>query len=232
VALTLPYRPQTASYEEYASFFERCPVFDAVLPATKAALARAAHLRHVERNTTLAMQGETWPFFGLVRAGRIYAIVTSPEGRDQILYDAGPGAAFGEIMLIDGGESLSRFVALGESTEVVLLPRDDILTACAADPALRDAVAMLCAQRARTIAELLCSHLSKPVLARVAAILHRAWPEENELIAVKLAQVAAAAGTVKEVAARCLAQIEATGAIRRRHGSIFALDHDKLRALL
>lgn len=232
MALTLPYRPQLPSYEEHAAFIERCPIFETVLPSTKLALARAAHLRYVERNTTLTMQGELWPFFALVRSGRIYAIVTSPEGRDQILYEVGPRAGFGEIMLLDGGESLSRFVALGEPAEVILLPRDEVLAACASDPALRDAIAALCAQRARAIAELLCTHLSKPVLARIAAILHRSWPEESDLIGVKLAHIAAAAGTVKEVAARCLAQIEAAGAIRRRHGAIFALDREKLEALL
>jgi CRP-like cAMP-binding protein len=232
VALTLPYRAQFLSHEEHAAFLDACTLFEGTLSSTKAALARLVFPRYVDRNSTLAMQGEPWPFFALVRKGRIYAIVTSPEGRDQILYDVGPGEAFGEIMLLDGGESLSRFAALDEPAEVILLPREDVLTASAADPALREAVALLCAQRARMIADLLCTILSKPVLARVAAVLLRAWPEQEDRIQVRLAHIAAAAGTVKEVAARCLAQIELTGAIRRRHGTILALDRGKLEALL
>ena len=87
---------------------------------TKRALARIALSRQIGRHKPVALQGITWPFLGIVRNGTIFAVMSSPEGREQILHESGPFEPFGEIMILDGGDSVARFGALLEPAEVFL----------------------------------------------------------------------------------------------------------------
>jgi CRP-like cAMP-binding protein/uncharacterized protein (DUF2249 family) len=207
--------------EPMARFLERCPILATAAESTRRALGRAAVLRQVVRHRPIALQGVAWPFLGVVRSGRIFAVVSSQEGREQILHECGPFESFGEIMLLDGGDSVARYATV-EPAEVVLLPRDEVLRALHDDTKFRAAVSAACARRARALSELLCSHVSKPVIARVASAIAR---HDTPL---SLSQIAAAAGTVKEVVARTLTRLEREGAIRREDGRILILDRPKL----
>jgi len=215
-------------------FLERCAFLASASETTKRALSRVATSRPVARNKPVALQGVTWPFLGIVRSGRIFAIVSSPEGREQILYEVHPFDIFGEIMLFDRGDSVARFVALAEPSEVILVPRDDVLRAMASDDGLRAELSASCGRRARALIELLCAQVSKPVLARIALLLTKYAGDPSVPVGgagspMTLSQIAAAAGTVKEVVARSLARLEAEGAIQRKRGAIYVIDEEKLR---
>jgi CRP-like cAMP-binding protein len=141
-----------------------------------------------------------------------------------------PFETFGEVMILDGGDSVARFGTLSEPAEVVLLPRDVILRALRDDARFREQLSAVCARRARAFSELICAHVSKPVIARIANMLTRAAITSDGTVAspLSLSQIAAACGTVKEVVARCLARLERDGAILRNHGKIVVLDRSKL----
>jgi hypothetical protein len=77
--------------------------------------------------------------------------------------------------------------------------------------------------------------VSQPIIARVAnALLPYAAPEQGlhpalpPLPNMTQSQVAASAGTVKEVAARAIAELERLQALRRERGHIRYLDRTKL----
>lgn len=218
-----------------ARFLERCPFLASASEPTKKTFARVATNRVVAKNKPVALQGVSWPFLGIVRSGKIFAIVSSPEGREQILHDAHPFDVFGETMLFDRGDSIARFGAMSEASEVLLLPQDDVMKAMLSDPGLRSELTAICGRRARSLIDLLCMQVSKPVVARIAMLLARyACDQDSEVpvggigSALTLSQIAAAAGTVKEVVARALSRIEAQGAIRRDRGRIFVVDSSKL----
>jgi len=227
--VTLRKMPEAPVHDPVARFLERCPFLATASEQTKKALARVATSRLVGRSKPVALQGVSWPFVGVVRTGKIYAVVSSSEGREQILYDAGPFEVFGEVMLFDRGDSIARFVALSEPAEVLLLPRDDVVKAMLSDYGLRSELMTACALRTRSIIDLLCTQVSKPVIGRIAMLLHRYGDHTPTLT---LSQIAAAAGTVKEVVARCLAKLEAAGAIYRRQGRVHIVDAAKLTAII
>src|SRR5579875_243251 len=189
-------------------FLNRCPVFIKAKEATRVALARIAAPKTVGKNQVIAGQGMDWPFLAVVKEGRILAIAESVEGREQVLYELLSGETFGEHCLFDGGATFARFMTCSDSAELLLFSRADVVK----------------------------THLSKSTAARVAAVLLPHAPMEfglspidvESLPALRLSRVAAAAGTVKEVAARALATLENGGAIRRAHGRITHMDRAKL----
>jgi CRP-like cAMP-binding protein/uncharacterized protein (DUF2249 family) len=217
-------------------FINRCPVFASSTEETRAVLARMAVPRTIGRNQSVTGQGMEWPFLGAVREGRVFAVAETPEGRDQILFEISQGEVFGDIILFDQGATIARFATFSEPAQLMLFARADILAAAAKDAALALSLAESCAQHTRALIELICAHVSKPTISRVSAALMPHAPTEFGLAPVdprsvpflRLGQIAATAGTVKEVVARALTQLENAGAIKRSRGRIASIDRAKL----
>ncbi|HXM07355.1 MAG TPA: DUF2249 domain-containing protein, partial [Candidatus Acidoferrum sp.] len=219
-----------------AHLMQRCPIFSSCSEATRRALAAVAQSRAVRRKTTIAEQESDWPFLGVVRRGRVFAIVGAPFGRNQILFEAPETEVFGNIVLFDGGATLARFATLSDPADLLLFPRADVLAAAESDSHFAFALAAAATQQVRTIADLVQAHVSKKIIARVAGALRPYAPIESGLAMVdpaslsslRLTQIATATGTVKEVAARAVAELEKAGAIRRIRGRIALIDRAKL----
>lgn len=219
-------------------FMQRCPVFASASEPTRRLLASVAESRSVRCKTTIAEQEADWPFLGVVRRGRVFAIVGTPRGRDQILFEALETEVFGNIVLFDGGQTIARFATLAEPAELLLFPRASVLEAAESDARFALALAAAATQQVRTIAELVQAHVSKKIVARVAATLRPYAPIESGLAMVdpahfpslRLGQIATATGTVKEVVARAVAELEKEGAIRRVRGHIAYIDRSRLAA--
>jgi CRP/FNR family cyclic AMP-dependent transcriptional regulator len=218
------------------NFIDRCPAFAEASAETRQTLARIAVPRTVGRNQSITGQGMEWPFLGAVREGRIFAIAETPEGRDQILFEVLPCEVFGDVVLFDQGATIARFATFAEPAELLLFSRADVLTHAGNDPALAMGIAESCAQRARALIDLICAHVSKPTIARVASAIMPHAPTEfglspvdpNSSQMLRLGHIAATAGTVKEVVARALTQLEVAGAIKRSRGRIASIDRAKL----
>lgn len=222
------------------NFIGRCSVFADTTAKSQASLAKIAVPRVVGRKRFISGQDADWPFLGAVREGRVIAVAGTPEGRDQILFEVHPFEIFGDIIVSDNGTTMARFVTFSEPAELLLFPRDEVLKLAAADAVLALSLARSCAQRTRALTELLCAHISKPILARVAAVLMPHAPAASGMAAIhpqssasiRLGQVTAKVGTVKEVIARAFAQLESAGAIKRARGRIAFIDRVELSKFL
>ena len=156
-------------------------IFSTCSESTRRALALVAEQRSVRLKTTIAEQESHWPFLGVVRRGRVFAIVGTPSGRNQILFEALETEVFGNIVLFDGGATIARFATLAEPADLIVFPRSDVLRAAEADSRFALALAAAAAQQVRTIAELVQAHVSKKIVARVAAALRPYAPIESGL---------------------------------------------------
>jgi CRP/FNR family transcriptional regulator, dissimilatory nitrate respiration regulator len=200
-------------------------------------LARAAVPKTILPDSNLAEQGVAWPHFGVVRTGRLFSIAGTPEGREQLLFEFLPREAFGELIMFDHGATAARFVTIGEPADVLIFPQLAARHLAESDPQFALSVATACALRGRSVIEMLCAQISKPAIARVAAALIAFAPgdqleREPKRRMLRPAEIAAAAGTVQEVAARALAKLEECGAIRRERGRIVGIDPAKLNNFL
>ncbi|HEY8298065.1 MAG TPA: DUF2249 domain-containing protein [Candidatus Baltobacteraceae bacterium] len=216
------------------SLLRRSFVFSMLDDRSRNVLAAAAIERTARKNDVVAGEDTDFPAIGIVREG-VLALTSGSGGRERLLHEIFPYEAFGEALFFDEGHTTGRIVALSKIARYVLVPRAVVREIARQEPALLLAIGECCAQRLRMLAEDLGAQSAQPIVVRVAASLLSYAVAERGLVPslaplaqMTQAQLAASAGTVKEVAARAIAELEARGALRRERGHIRYLDRSKL----
>ena len=221
------------------SFLEECEALATVRAKTRKALAAYAISRTIEANEVVAEQNSRWPYLGFLRKGYLFASLTTPTGRDQLIFDVLPRQTFGEVNVLDEGSVVARYVAAGTPAEILIIPRHVVKSLAGRDAGLALGLASACAQRLRSVGGRLYAQISQPTIARLASViatfsspLPGLTQAYGPLHTMTQAELAAAAGTVKIVANRDLARIEEAGAIERRRGRIVRVNREKLLRFL
>ena len=200
------------------------------------AIARAVVERSYRRGDPVFLEGEACDGLYTVKSGRVRIYKISPEGREQVLLIAGPGDTFNEVPVFDGGPNPASVEAL-EPTVLLLLPKSALLAMVEAQPKLARAFMRTFAARLRQLVALVEELSFKTVTGRVARILLEQLPASTEERGAqpprRLTQreIAAMAGTAREVAGRALKALELQGAIRIERGRIVVVDRQRLAGL-
>lgn len=227
-------RKLDASESETLAAIERAPLFSSLGPADLAEIASRARIVKLQRGRAVIEQGVTWPYIGVVASGMLQAVLATSDGRDVALFDVLPGDAFGTIALADGGPSPLRFVAR-EGASALLVPIDIVRSRLQTNTVFNQAVQAQNAQLTRATFARFAAHVAQPVTARIAeALLAYASPERgmnpalDPLPRMKQADLAALAGTSKDMVYRAIAELDAAGALERDAGRILRLDRAAL----
>jgi CRP-like cAMP-binding protein len=200
------------------------------------AIARVVVERSFRRGDPVFLEGDSCEGLYVVKSGRVRVYKISPEGREQVLFIAGPGDTFNEVPVFDGGPNPASVEAL-EPTVLLLLPKSTLLAMVEAQPKLARAFMRTFATRLRQLVGLVEELSFKTVTGRVARILLEQLPsssgESSDQPPHRLTQreIAAMAGTAREVAGRALKALEQQGAIRIERGRIVIIDRQRLASL-
>lgn len=223
------------NFDDPLEILRHCAVFATAPNAALQAIAARARLVTVRRNRAVVEQGVAWPYLGVIATGRVQAILATPDGRELAMYDALAGEVVGAVSLVDGGASPLRFVARGERTRVLLLPRAAVFELMGQVAGVANAINALSAQRLRAVIARFSAHAAQPIAARVAdALLAYASPLPGlrdalpPLPSMRQAELAVVAGTAKDMVYRAIAELEDAGALLRDNGRIAQLDRAKL----
>jgi len=212
------------------------PYFADADPSQLDAIASAVLERSYRRGDPVFLEGEACEGLYVVKSGRVRIYKISPEGREQVLLIAGPGDTFNEVPVFDGGPNPASVEAL-EPTILLLLPKSTLLAMMEAQPRLARAFMRTFATRLRQLVGLVEELSFKTVTGRVARILLEQLPsagaEQSEQPPRRLTQreIAAMAGTAREVAGRALKALEQQGAVRIERGRIVIIDRQRLAGL-
>jgi len=210
--------------------------FGSVSESQLSAVARAVMEHSYRRGDSVFLEGDTCEGLYVVKSGRVRIYKISPEGREQVLLVAGPGDTFNEVPVFDGGPNPASVEAL-EPTVLLLLPKSALLAMVDAHPELARAFMRTFAARLRQLVGLVEELSFKTVTGRVARILLEQLPpsagERSEQPPRRLTQreIAAMAGTAREVAGRALKALEQQGAVRIERGRIVITDREWLASL-
>ncbi len=204
-----------------------------------ARLATAASMLTVRRGQVVVPENSEWPFVGVVFEGVVAISSGSGTPRNRIFYEVFPYEVFGETEFFDQARAAGRVVAISKVARILRVPREVLHAATRETPDLIASLGRVAAQRVRNLMHSLCAQATLPIIARIATVLlPYAMPDDGLAQAVAplphmtQAQIAAAAGTVKEVAARAIAELEDHGMLQREHGHIRYLDRQKLADLI
>jgi len=223
-------------HADIATYISHCTPFANAKAATIRELAATATERSYKQGEAIYDEGELWPYLAFVRTGKIVYTLLSPDGKTHALGERLPLDPLNETGTFDGGGATTRAEALTDCS-IVLLPTEAVLHAIRNDAELAIGFLTDASQARRrsidTIADLAFAH----VLQRVAKFL-LSYASTTTGMARGLsgienlsqAQIAAAAGTVRDMAARALLRLKNSDAVELDRGRVRALDRERLQA--
>ena len=202
------------------------------------ALARivaACEVRTARRGQIIAAEGERYSHIGVLNEGTLALSNDGEQSRQRLYYEIFPYETFGETEFFDESPMLGRVIVLSKTASYVSIP-DHVIRAVAFEhPQFMMNLARVVAHRKRDALTSLGRQSTMSIIARIAqALLPYAVSERGLALAVEplpnltQSQIAAAAGTVKEVAARAIAELERLELLKRERGHVCYLDRQGL----
>lgn len=199
-----------------------------------------AAMRPVKFNAGQAIfsRGDPGRELYVVRKGRVRLSVLTSDGRELSFSQAGPGAVFGEIAMLDGRERTADATAI-TSVEALSLSHAELLRLLDGRPALVEAIIrFLCNRLRETDLQLegVALHRIEVRLARfLVGLAAQSAPEKSEgLVTLDLGmpqgELALLLGASRPKVNGALALLEDQGIIRREKGQIVC-DLGELRAV-
>lgn len=194
--------------------------------------------RALRRGEVLFAEGAACRGLFVLVDGQVELRQVSPSGREQVLHSEGPGATLGEAPLFDREGYVASAVATAP-TRVLFVPRAEVVALFPRHPAVALSLLATLARRVRHFAELAGSLTFRPVPERIARHIVSAAGGPGRRIPAGLAvdlaltqeQLAARVGTVRELVARALSQLEKSGVIARERSRIVIRDPARLLRL-
>jgi len=105
------------------SLLAEVPLFQALDPSERAALAAGTHLRDFPKGGRVFRRGDPGSALYVIASGAVEISVDTTTGRRVLLSQLGRGDFFGELSLLDGHERTADAVAL-EETRTVEIDRE------------------------------------------------------------------------------------------------------------
>jgi CRP/FNR family transcriptional regulator, cyclic AMP receptor protein len=218
------------------TFLGHVPQFTQAKAATIKELAGQLSERTYKSGDTIFDEGELWPYLGIVKSGKIIYTLLSPDGKTHTIGERLTHDTLNESGTFDGGGATTRAEALTDAV-IVTLPSEAVMHAIRNDAELALGFLIASSQARRrsidTIADLAFAHVLQRVAkfllgyARASVGMTRGLPGVENL---SQAQIAAAAGTVRDMAARALLRLKNANAVELDRGRVKAIDRQRLEA--
>jgi CRP/FNR family transcriptional regulator, cyclic AMP receptor protein len=213
-------------------FLKRTPYFSGLDSSALDVVARLVFEKKVEKGEIFLLEGESDKVLYFVGSGAVKIFKTSAEGKEQIIEIARPGDSINDVAVFDGGPNL---VAAQAMSQVVLygIGKDNVDTILRDFPQVVANVIAVLAKRVRYLVSLVEDLSFKHVIGRIAKILLR-YSGSGVDSGQRLTQqdMAAMAGTVREVVGRSLKVLEEEGAIKMDHHRIIITDEEALKKII
>lgn len=215
----------SALSQELASF----PHFAGLPPAVLNELAALAQIHRYEPGAIIEREGEPCRAVYIVRSGLIRRFMTSTDGKEQVTRLSGPGEGFGEVPIFDGGPNYVTVQAV-EATELYVFPQGAMRELIATEPAVALGLAKATAELLRHFSTIVEDLSFRHVTGRVAHVLLELTGESTNVVRISQQELAAMAGTAREVVGRVLRTLEHAGALHLERGKVTVLDRIRLQA--
>ncbi|MBM3124224.1 MAG: Crp/Fnr family transcriptional regulator [Chloroflexi bacterium] len=170
------------------------------------------HLREYQRGETLFWEGDPCEGLYIVEQGSAKIFRVSPEGRQYIVRVLQEGETFGEVPAFDGGMNPVNVEAL-ETCRVWVIESERLRELVRLHPSFAQKVLVNFGRMLRGMVRMVSEMAFYQVTHRLARLIEE-LPKEKSMPHWTQEQLAARLGTVREVVARSLKELERSGAIR------------------
>ncbi len=194
-------------------------------------LADNTHLLSYVSEENILLEGQPGPGLFIIESGRVKIFKGSPSGREMIINVLEEGDSFNEVPVFDQGENPANVEAVMD-TRLWLIEAGALESLISDHPLAARQIIINLSQNLRMLVAKVAELSFYTVTARLARLLQDL--PETQLAGSgqdRLTQddLAARVGTVREVVARSLKELENIGAIEVQRGRIKILDRKKLR---
>ena len=212
-------------------FLKSIPYFSGLSLAELDSVGKLFFEKTAERGEVILLEGGTAETLYFVASGAVKVFKTSAEGKEQILNIVRPGESLNEVPVFDGGpnpasaQAMSPVVLYGirkGDLEVILRNHSQVVLN----------IIKVLADRLRQLISLVEDLSFRHVIGRVAKILlEHAGDGTGFKPRLTQQEMAAMAGTVREVVGRSLKALEEGGAIRLERHRIVITDKESLKEM-
>lgn len=223
-----------SSLEQRVDMLSHNPYFATLPSSALKELAAETQLRVYDKDEVIFLEGEECAGLFIIQQGRVKLSKISPNGREMIFKTLDQGATFNEVPVFDAGHHTVTATAL-EGCQLWVVSPTRIREMLTHYPQMGKAVILNLAKNLRMFVELVHNLSLYQVTQRLARYLLELPIDSvsgKRVKKVTQVQLAAQLGTVREVLARGLKELERAGAIRVTREKIEVLDEDKLRLWL
>jgi len=210
-------------------FLKSIPYFSELSPAELDSIRQLIFEKTAERGEIILLEGESAETLFFVVSGAVKVFKTSAEGKEQILSIVRPGESFNEVPIFDDGSNPASAQAMGP---VVLygIRKNELKATLQNHPQVAMNIIKVLTERLRQLVSLVEDLSFRHVIGRVAKILlEHAGDGASPGLRLTQQEMAAMAGSTREVVSRSLKTLEEEGLIRLDRHRIVITDKEALR---
>jgi len=208
------------------------PYFSGLSSTELESISKLVFEKSYERGEMLLLEGETAEALYFVASGAVKVFKTSAEGKEQILTIIRPGETFNEVPIFNGDLNPASAQAM---VPVLLygIRKNDLEVILRKYPQVALNVIKVMANRLRHLVSLVEDLSFRRVIGRVARILlENAGDGAAPRPRLTQRDMAAMAGTAREVVSRSLKTLEEDGVIRVGRHRIIITNRDVLKKMV
>ncbi len=212
---------------------QQIPLFATLTSEDLVHVAAMTVERHYERGDLILLEGDLGGGLHYVHSGLVKVFKTSAGGKEQVLRLIAAGYTFNDVPALDGGPNPASAAAI-EPSIIYMIHRAELRHLIVTRPQVAEAVVLSLVRALRHLVSLVEDLSLRHVTARVAKILleqEAASQQADRAYHLTQQEMAALAGTAREVVGRSLKELEVAGAIEMRQGRAVVLNPDRLRLL-
>jgi CRP/FNR family transcriptional regulator len=224
-------RMMNISQREKINILRKNPFFQGLGEESLRGLAEHTSLRQFERGENLFWEGDPCAGLHILESGSVKLFRVSPQGRQHIFRVVQEGETCNEVPVFDGGENPVSVEAL-EPTTAWVVEAEAVRALMARDPEYMQRVIKSLGKMLRHLVQMASEMAFYQVTHRLARLIDEIPPQElsgESGIRWTQEQMAARLGTVREVVARSLRELERSGAILVENRRIIVSDRNILQ---
>jgi len=213
-------------------FLKSILYFSGLSPAELESIRKLVFEKTADRAEMVLLEGESAENLYFVASGAVKVSKTSAEGKEQILSIVRPGESFNDVPMFDGGLNPVSARAMGP---ILLygIKKNDMEAILRDYPQIALNVIKVLARRVRHLVSLVEDLSFRHVISRVAKILlEHVGGEMGRGPRLTQQEMAAMAGTAREVVGRSLKALEEEGAIKLDRHRIIITDKEALQKIM
>ena len=208
------------------------PYFDGLNEDEHQSIKTLAIERHYERGDIIIYEGDKATALYVVCSGAVKIFKTSIEGKEQILSIIRPGDTFNDVGVFDEGVNPASAQAMGEAV-VFELGQNELNALLQDYPVIAHNTIKVLAEQVRELVTLVEDLSFRHVIGRVAKILlEYAGTDTKDGPRLTQQEMAAMAGSAREVVGRSLKTLEEDGLIQLNRHKVTITDIQALKDMV